>query len=384
MPGIYIHFPFCIKKCSYCDFFSITDMKNREKFILSLISEIGIYARSFNNRPAVDTLYFGGGTPSLMEPCELALILDELQKYFIFKEGFEFTHECNPGTIEKSKLDGFRELGVNRLSIGIQSLIPKELEFLDRIHSPEEALKAIVTAREAGFENISTDIIFSLPGQKVDDIKYTLENLLEYNPNHISAYNLTFEKGTPLFNRMQSGKVLKNNDETDAEIFEFVSDKLTESGYEQYEVSNFALYGKKCRHNLNYWNVGEYFAFGPSAHGFVNGVRYWNHRNLKKYFDLLDNSELPVEGKETLTKRQKLEERIMLGLRCEGINIDDIKKEFDIDLSYFNKELINHLFQEGLMTNGNGILRLTRKGFLLSDEIITNICVGISDMINYS
>ncbi|MBI5326643.1 MAG: radical SAM family heme chaperone HemW [Ignavibacteriae bacterium] len=380
MPSIYIHFPFCIKKCSYCDFFSITDMKNTDKFNKSLIKEIGIFTEKFASKPPVDTLFFGGGTPSLMKPEELELIFNELKKHFNFSNTLEFTVECNPGTIEKSKLEGYKLLGVNRLSIGIQSLIPKELEFLDRIHSPEEALEAIGTGREAGFDNISTDIIFSLPGQKVDDIRYTLENLLKHKPNHISAYNLTYEKGTPLYNRMQSGKVNKNDDEVDAEIFEIVSDTLTESGYEQYEVSNFALSGKKCRHNLNYWNGGEYYAFGPSAHGYFSGTRYWNRRNLKKYFDCIENGLLPAEGSEILTGRQKLEERIMLGLRCEGLNITELNKEFNIDLILKNRELINQLINDGLMTNGNGMLKLTRKGYLLSDEIIIKMCEGISEI----
>ncbi len=381
MPGIYIHFPFCIKKCCYCDFFSITDMKNTEKFNNSLIREIRLYSEKLDSKPLVSSLFFGGGTPSLMKPEELELILNELKKHFQFSDDIEFTLECNPGTIEKSKLEGYKQLGVNRLSIGIQSLIPKELEFLERIHSPEEALKAIETGREAGFDNISTDIIFSIPGQKVKDIRYSLENLLKYKPNHISAYNLTFEKGTPLYNSMQSGKVRRNDDEVDAEIFEYVSDTLTDAGYEQYEVSNFAFDGKKCRHNLNYWNGGTYFAFGTSAHGYVNGIRYWNHKNLKKYFDLVEKDLLPIEGSEVLTKRQILEEKIMLGLRCEGLNMEEIKKEFQIDLIAVNQELINHLANEKLIENGNQHIRLTRKGYLLSDEVISKICAEISSVV---
>ena len=377
MSGIYLHFPFCIKKCCYCDFFSITDLKNTDKFNKSLIKEIGLYTEKLDSKPLISSLFFGGGTPSLMNPEELELIIRGLKKHFNFADDIEFTVECNPGTIEKSKLVGYKQLGVNRLSIGIQSLIPKELEFLERIHSPEEALQAIVTGREAGFDNISTDIIFSIPGQKVKDIQYTLENLLKFEPNHISAYNLTFEKGTPLYNSMQSGKVRRNDDEIDAEIFEFVSDTLTNSGYEQYEVSNFSLDGKKCRHNLNYWNGGEYIGFGPSAHGYVNGTRYWNHRNQKKYFDLIDNDLLPVEGSEVLTKRQLLEEKIMLGLRCEGVNVDEMNKEFQIDLIAVNRGLINHLAEEKLIENKEHRLRLTRKGYLISDEIITKICAGL-------
>jgi len=355
-------------------------MKNTGKFNKSLINEIGLYTDKLDSKPYVSTLFFGGGTPSLMKPEELELIINELKKHFNFTDALEFTVECNPGTIEKSKLEGYEQLGVNRLSIGIQSLIPKELEFLDRIHSPEEALKAIETGREAGFDNISTDIIFSIPGQKVKDIQYTLENLLKYKPNHISAYNLTFEKGTPLYNSMQSGKVRKNDDEVDAEIFEYVSDTLTDAAYEQYEVSNFTLDGMKCRHNLNYWNGGEYFAFGPSAHGYINGTRYWNHRNLKKYFDLVEKDSLPVEGSEVLTKRQLLEEKIMLGLRCEGLNIEEINKEFQIDLIAVNQELISLLTKDKLMENGNQKLRLTRKGYLLSDEIITKMCAGLGSV----
>ncbi|TAL68259.1 MAG: radical SAM family heme chaperone HemW [Bacteroidetes bacterium] len=379
MPGIYIHIPFCKKKCSYCDFFSITDLQGVERFVRSLSKEIDLYSTQLNSKPLVNTVFLGGGTPSLLKTIQLESIFNKLKQYYQFNDELEYTIECNPGTIDKQKLSEYKSLGVNRLSIGIQSLIPKELGFLGRIHNPEEALNAITTGREAGFDNISTDIIFSLPGQKVSDIQYTLENLLEYKPNHISAYNLTFEKGTPLFNRMQSGKVHRNDDETDAEIFEYVSDKLAYSGYEQYEVSNFAFDGKKCRHNLNYWNGGEYFAFGPSAHGFVNGTRYWNHRNLKKYFMMIDDNSLPVEGSEVLTKRQMLEERIMLGLRCEGLNPEKLNSEFEIDLLSLNQELINNLVNEKLMENGNQKLRLTRKGYLLSDEIITKICAGLSN-----
>jgi len=299
MYGIYLHFPFCISKCHYCDFYSITELSPIDNFVNALCKEIQLQdSISRIHKPKVDTIFLGGGTPSLLKPSQLEIIIETLYKYFDIAQNTEFTIECNPGTLTETSLKEFRGLGINRLSIGVQSFNQDELKFLQRIHTTDDAVKSIEIARKSGFENISIDLIFSIPGQTLESWNNTLEKTISMELEHISAYSLIYEKDTPLYNDWLNHKVEKTDEETEAKYYETLIEKLVNHGLEHYEVSNFAKPNKKCRHNLKYWQGEEYFAFGPSANGYLNNTRYWNVKNLKLYFDSINQNKLPIEGSE--------------------------------------------------------------------------------------
>jgi oxygen-independent coproporphyrinogen-3 oxidase len=317
----------------------------------------------------IETIYFGGGTPSLLEPKQVDKILSELIKNFKVREGTEITFEVNPGTVDEQKLSDYKQIGVNRLSIGIQSLDEKDLIFLTRIHNAADALRCYESARKSGFENISIDLIFGLPTQTVEGWVQVLERAIGLKPQHISAYNLIVEEGTPLFRMVDAKQISKQSEDIEIEMFEDTISKLTSAGYRQYEVSNYALPNFESLHNNNYWNYTNYFGFGPSAHSFLNGKRWWNVRSIFSYYSRIDNGILPVEGEETLDRSQQISELIMLGLRSKGVNISKLKNGWDFDfLKTFNKT-INSLVDTRLGILSGEYFSLTEKGILISDEI---------------
>jgi oxygen-independent coproporphyrinogen-3 oxidase len=316
-----------------------------------------------------DTLFFGGGTPSLMKPHHIEKIFNTLHKYIEFTSDAEMTMECNPGTIDLKFMGVYKSLGINRISFGVQSFIEKDLKFLERIHSTEDAQKAVEIARTVGFENVSVDLMFALPGQTADDWRYNLECAVKLDTNHISAYSLIYEPGTPLYNDFINGKVAPQDEDSDTELYSITDSVLTKTGFSQYEVSNYAKNGYKCKHNLKYWDGGDYIGLGPSAHGYIDGQRYWNYRSNEKYFELLSKNELPVEGYENLTLEQKIFESIYLGLRAEGIDNNSFKSKFGIDILDLNKELIEKLqLSNHLIKTENGI-KLTNSGYFIGDNI---------------
>ncbi|MFN3270160.1 MAG: radical SAM family heme chaperone HemW, partial [Candidatus Kapaibacteriota bacterium] len=332
MPGIYLHIPFCEKKCIYCDFYSITNKSNIDQFINALKNEILLFLKA---NPEIDrkieTIYFGGGTPSLLEPKHIAEVVEIIYNNFDLSSLCEFTIECNPGTDFIRKLPEYKSIGINRISIGVQSLNESELKFLGRIHTSNEATRSIESALDF-FENVSVDIIFSIPNQTEKSLLNTLKYLLEFDLKHISAYSLIYEEGTPLFNQLQKGKVFPKNENEDYELYRTIQSFLLNRGFEQYEVSNYAKQGFKSLHNLGYWQHKEYYGFGPSAHSFYQSKRVWNVRNLKQYLAFLQNHHLPIEGSEILDEEKKMLEKIMLGLRSEGICLQKFKEDFDVDI----------------------------------------------------
>lgn len=369
MFGIYIHFPYCVHKCSYCDFYSIENLNSRNKFSLMLAKEVELTKEHYGKDIFADTLFFGGGTPSLMKPHHFEKIMDSLQSNIQFSPNTEMTMECNPGTIDIKHLEFFREKGINRLSFGVQSFIEKDLKFLERIHNTEDVYKSIETARKIGFDNISIDLIFALPKQSLKDWEYNLNSAIELDTNHISCYSLIYEPGTQLYSEYISGKIEPQNDENDSELYHLTNELLSKAGFEQYEVSNYAKSGYKSRHNLKYWSGEDYFGFGPSAHSFIKGKRYWNYRNNHKYFELLESSKLPIEDSEILSEEQKLFEKIYLGLRAEGINILQLCSQHNISIDSINFNLINDYESNGFLRSTNNFIRLTNKGYFLGDEI---------------
>jgi len=377
MAGIYIHIPFCEKKCNYCDFYSITNKDLINEFISSLQKEIEMFAQLFDTKTlTIDTIYFGGGTPSLLDPMDIEKIVNTLHKHFFISNVKEFTIECNPGTNFTSKLLDYKKIGINRLSIGVQSLDDAELKFLSRIHSKEEAITSIQSAL-AVFENVSVDIMFSLPFQKEETLVQTLAQLLKFDIKHISAYSLIYEEGTPLFVQLRKGKFQPKNEDEDFQLYQTIYTMLKENGFVHYEVSNFAKPGYESHHNLGYWRHQDYYGFGPSAHSFYLNTRKWNVRSIKDYIFLLKENKLPIEDYEILTRSSQITERIMLGLRAEGISIEQFFKDFEIDLSRFANTILGDWENAGLAIVRDGTVKLTSKGYFLCDKLTLDLLAAI-------
>ena len=368
--GIYIHIPFCEHKCIYCDFYSVITNENRPGFLEALKKEIKTYSGKFAGDKTVKSIFFGGGTPSLLEVPEIEEILNTLAKEFKI-EAPEITLETNPGTVDLQKLKDFLKAGINRLSVGVQSFDDKELEFLTRIHNSGEAKKTIFDATEVGFENISIDLIFNLPGQTKRGWEENLRTAVGLPVKHISAYSLILERGTILNKMVLDGKVKISDEDYDADLYEFTMQYIKSHGFRQYEVSNFAKPGYECRHNKFYWDYTDYLGFGPSAHSFVEGVRWRNFSSLKKYISEIRKSGKAICAKETLSEKEKLEEFVMLSLRSEGLDLKRLREEFSPLWEKKNKNLLEFLNEEQIIKFAGDKVILTEKGYSLCDEILT-------------
>lgn len=376
MSGIYIHIPFCERKCIYCDFYSVENLNLIDRFTESLLKEIEIFSieADFFNDSIFDTIYFGGGTPSLLEPTQIEKILNKLSQSFKISSNPEITLETNPGTVDKRKLLEFKNLGVNRISFGVQSFFDDDLKFLGRIHTGEDAFKCVNDSFEVGFENVSIDLIFGLPGQTVEKWLENLKFAVSLNVPHISAYNLIVERGTPLHELFSLGKVEIPEDEIQAQLYERTIDFLENAGYVHYEVSNYAFEGFECRHNLKYWQYENYIGFGPSAHSFWINKRWWNFANLNKYINALDLGKIPVANFEILDEEKMIEEFIYLCLRSKGINVARFKGKFGFEFVDGDiKDEIEELERAGYITIEDDFIKLTPKGFLLCDEIVLRL-----------
>ncbi len=381
MTGIYIHFPFCIKKCFYCDFYSLEQLDQIDIFIENLCKEIELHAAIYPITSKIDTIFFGGGTPSLLKPEHLNKILNTLNTYLTIEEFSEITLECNPGTVDIQYLEEYKKIGINRLSFGVQSFVDKELEFLERIHTADEALRAIKTAQDIGFDNISLDLIFSLPNQTISQWNKTLSKAIKLNPDHISAYSLIYEQGTPLHKQWQQGKIKKLDEDSDAELYIYTMKKLRKYGYEQYEVSNYTRNNKPSRHNLKYWYGDDYIAFGPSAHGKRGRQRYWNYSSLAKYNKLIQEGKLPIEGNEELSNIDIFFESIFLQLRAKGFNILDFEEKFGMDLMADLAFVFSEYVPEKYFEVKDDWVCLTAKGYCFADEISTEIMSRLEEAI---
>ncbi len=380
MYGLYLHIPFCIHKCFYCDFYSVEQLEKMDKFVDDLAAEIKLRTNADKKIPTY-SVFIGGGTPSLLKPFHLEKIGEVLHERFDIPERTEWTMECNPGEMAADSLKAAQDIGVNRLSIGVQSFNEEELKFLERIHSSAQADKAVELARSLDFDNISIDFISSIPGQTKEKLEHTLERVIALQPEHISSYSLIYEEGTPLYKSWKAGKISKIDEDADADLYLQNVRKLNEAGFEQYEVSNFAKEGKKCRHNINYWKGGEYYAFGPSAHGFLDGVRFWNTRSIGKYSEMIADRQSPVEDSEKLTTLQKMTERVILGLRSDGIDLEHFRREFGPDINKILGKEIEDMKKEGLIKfNGNSI-KLTVEGYLINDGICVTFIRNLENIL---
>ncbi|MEW6510988.1 MAG: radical SAM family heme chaperone HemW [Bacteroidota bacterium] len=380
MSSLYLHIPFCERKCVYCDFYSIERLDPLGAFLDALDREITMYAE-YGGGQHFDTVYFGGGTPSLLTPPQLERIVRRLRDTFAIDSGSEVTLETNPGTVTQEKLEAYRSLGVNRLSIGIQSFREEELRFLGRIHTAAEAESCVRMARMAGYDNVSVDLIYSLPSQTLLQWEETLHRTLGLAPDHISAYSLIVEAGTPLARMVAARQVSPNPVEMEALLFEHTMDVLDAAGFEHYEVSNYARPGRRSRHNYAYWSHRNYLAFGPSAHAFwrVEGwrrARRWaNAANLSTYIDKISHGEAPVTFREEVNERELMNERVFLGLRSDGIDLHRFAEDFGRELPPASLSLARALEGEGKAVLDAGRVRLTAQGFLLCDEIAGRMIV---------
>ncbi len=376
MPGLYVHVPFCEHKCIYCDFYSIETFDLHGAYLDTVTREIALRSQTdvpVARRAPCTSVFFGGGTPSLLTPVELARVLDALRAGFAVAPDAEITVECNPGTVDRAKLDGFRRAGVNRLSFGVQSFHADDLAFLTRIHSAEDAERAVRDARAAGFENINVDLMFSLPGQTAERWLANLHRALELGTTHLSCYSLTVERGTALSAMYDKGLVTLPGEESDADLFELTMQTLAAEGFHHYEVSNYARPGFECRHNLTYWRHEEYLGFGPSAHSTWNGRRSWNVSSLGAYVEQMSSGTLPVAGGEDLTMEMLREEYIYLRLRSEGIVRGEFRARFGGDVIEENFALVERCLREGLLVLDGDVLRLTPAGFTVCDELCTEL-----------
>ena len=378
MASLYLHIPYCEKKCIYCDFYSIESMQTMEQFLRALDGEIATYARQYSSGNTFETIFFGGGTPSLLPPSVLGRLLDALHKHYRIESGAEITVETNPGTVDREKLRAYRALGVNRLSIGIQSFHEDELKFLSRIHNADEARQCVEDAHHAGFENVSVDLIFSLPHQTPERWKANLEQAIALQPKHISAYSLIVEEHTPLFTMVKEGTVATLPEEADSRMYEETLALMEENGFHHYEVSNYARSGYECRHNKNYWNHSNYLSFGPSAHSFwkdgpTNGRRWWNVRSIAQYCENVSGGTLPVSGSETVDREKMFNEAIFLGLRTGELNVSMLRQVYGVDLFSTRRETLTEFSNEGLIQINDRSITLTRRGFLVCDAIAESL-----------
>ncbi len=370
MSGIYIHIPFCKKKCHYCDFYSITDFSYEDMFVNSLLREIEL---TENKLEHIETIFIGGGTPSILSIKNINRIINALNKKFALSEMIEFSIEANPGTLYPELLTNYYQVGINRLSIGVQSLIPEELTFLQRIHSADEAINNIITAREIGFDNINADLIFSIPGQSQENIIYNIDTLINSGVKHLSCYSLIYEEDTPLYKDLIENKILKTDEDVELSQYLEIISHLTTQGFNQYEISNFSIPGYECLHNLNYWRRKQYLGFGPSAHSFISGKRYVNSANIKEYIHKLTNNQLPIIDTEIIDDEKSISEIVYLGLRAEGLNLETLKPFISAKSLLNIIDYARKIARDNYLIFNNDILKFTAKGYTMCDHITVKI-----------
>ena len=370
--GLYIHIPFCEKKCPYCDFYSVTELALKPRFLKALIAEMELVSAE---GLSFDTLYIGGGTPSVYGYNDIGQIVTAILQNFDFRPDSQITIEVNPGTVSLEQLKGYREAGINRINFGVQSFYQKNLDFLGRIHTANEARNAITEAQRAGFKNIGLDLIFGLPDQTKPDWLADLKQAVEYDPTHLSCYMLTYEKGTPLYNGLKDGRVQPLAEDNVRALFETTIDFLEDHGYFQYEISNFARIGKDgephvSRHNLKYWTLVPYIGLGPAAHSFVDPQRYWNVSCVGPYIEAIESGRLPVADREVLSEEQQMIETIYLGMRMTaGIDLIGFKAKYGIDFIKTYKAVISDLAERNYIEVKNSRCALTRRGRVFLDSI---------------
>ncbi len=384
--GVYIHIPFCEHKCSYCDFFSLAGSGKSEisRYFDHLNREIELFSSESNVPPQISTIYIGGGTPSSVPFVLIDEIIGTVYKCFGRPIQKEITIEVNPHSAIRKNFDEYLKAGINRLSIGIQSLNDKELRALDRIHTRDICISTLKSARTAGFSNISIDLIFGIPGQTINSWKSTLDRIIELKPEHISAYSLMLEPGTKMTMRVYSGKTALPDEAISIEMFELTRKLLTENGYTHYEISNYSLPGNNSIHNSNYWELIPYKGFGLSSHSYFDNIRTWNTNDPKVYCDMIDNNKLPEGGKEKLDIIDRINETIMLGLRkTTGFSFNKFGSEYGDKAAEILRRKVDFINQRAgfgvMVSREDNFICLSKKSLIISDEIISSLLFGKDD-----
>lgn len=367
MSGIYIHIPFCKQACHYCDFHFSTSLKLKNQMIRSIIKEIQLRSNEFPNE--INSLYIGGGTPSLMENTDLELIFTALEKQVSLSDLKEITIEINPEDLHKNKLEFYKSLGINRLSIGIQSMDNKVLKWMNRVHDKKQVINGINNAKEIGFENMSLDFIYGTPSTLNRNYQDELLELLEFEPNHLSCYHLTIESGTYFGHLLKKNKIKILEDDVSEEEFLWISNKMKSLNYEHYEISNFAIKGEESYHNSNYWKQRPYIGLGPGAHSFNKGKRRWNISNNVQYIKNIESTSV-FHKEEVLSNYDSINEQIMLGLRTsKGFNLDNVVNNLKIKNKTAFENKLNRFIKEEIIFNKNNNVHMSPEKWLLSEYV---------------
>lgn len=372
MAGIYIHVPFCKTRCAYCDFFSTTlhDMKSR--YVDALCQEL-VMRRNYLHDAPIGTLYFGGGTPSQLSENDFHSIFNQIEKVYGLEACEEITLEANPDDLTDDYVEMLTTLPFNRISMGIQTFHEPTLQLIGRRHTAQEAIEAVRRCQQHGFTNISIDLIYGLPGETLEQWKEDLLMAFSLKVQHISAYHLTYEQGTRLWQMLQRKEICEVDEDTSVELFRILCEEMQKAGYEHYEISNFALPNFRSRHNSAYWHEVPYLGCGPGAHSFDGDSREWNVSSLPKYIEALEQGQRNYE-QETLDKDTRYNEFVMTRLRtCEGFSLSDLQQRFGQAYHDYCLHLATPYMRQGLLLQKENTLRLSREGIFVSDDIISDL-----------
>lgn len=369
--ALYIHVPFCVQKCLYCDFLSMPASQIVQKeYIVALISEIEYWQKRLDGQYVLGSVFIGGGTPTMLAP-ELLWQMGEALHDFSWTSNMEFTIEANPGTLTPEHIPALQHLGVNRVSLGLQSAQGQELQQLGRIHTFPDFVESYRLLQEHGFTNINIDLMADIPGQTIESYTDTLDQILQLHPKHISSYSLLIEEGTPFFEMNQQGKLQIPSEETDRQMYALTKERLVAEGYQRYEISNYAQPGWECRHNLTYWQMEEYLGVGLGAASYWNGRRFSNERDLQTY--LSQKADSHIMESQLLSKQEEMEEYVFLGLRkIEGISLEAYRKRFGVDFYQLYQKILPDLQQNGLLAEAENHDRiyLTDRGIDVSNAVL--------------
>lgn len=370
--GLYIHIPFCVRKCEYCDFLSwSTGEEEREQYVEALLLEIESY-REFAKGYRVSTVFIGGGTPSVLLPEQMERILQKIYEVFELEKRPEITIEVNPGTVDEKKLQCYKENGINRLSMGLQSVNDEKLRLLGRIHTYRDFVESYELARKVGFDNISLDLISSIPGQNLQEWKKELETAAAQNPEHISVYQLIIEEGTPFYERYAEHPELLPDEETSREIYLWTGKFLKEAGYEQYEISNYTKSGKESRHNLKYWERGDYLGLGLGAASMVRNIRMSNTKDMKTYLERCTQPKTMREDVQFLEEPRQMEEFMFLGLRkTRGVSKKEFRRTFGREMDMVYEKALHKCLENGMLLEHKDRIFLSEEGTLLSNIVLS-------------
>lgn len=369
--AVYIHIPFCSQICHYCDFNKVF-LKGQpvDEYLLAMEKEIELTLAEFPIQSDIETVYIGGGTPTALNEKQLERLMETIRLFFPFTNVREFTIEANPGDLNEEKLQLLKESGVNRLSLGVQSFNNELLGKIGRSHRARDVYRTITWAKQAGFENINADLMYRLPGQTIAHIRDSLRELKNLDIAHASIYSLIIEPQTVFYNLMNKGKLKLPTEDEEADMYAYILEEMAFIGYSQYEISNYAKAGFESHHNLVYWNNEEYYGFGAGAHSYLNGTRRSNIKPVTHYIRTVEENRLPIRESLQLTKKERMEEEMFLGLRkTEGVSADRFFEKYHVDPLEHYRLPIEQFTKKGLLTVTDGRIRLTKRGMFLGNEV---------------